>query len=679
MKTLLLLLLPVLAQSAVTCSITSAGFTSIQYNSRQFLTLPWGNTAAGYFQNTTFYNNGSATAATSDNSTFFQFVYDPNGNGVDKVTIRHTPICSGNTLTDTILVTNNDNAGHALTDITLPEMSLTVGADTIDTVTPAIGAIQAQSQAFVHGTFGSLTLWTDFSTDSGANVSTNSWTTGSSLVNFSSQYQTGVSDFPGLLTTYGNSIADGASFTYTISLRFGSTSDTFLTLSPEANAAMQAAIPNLNRLADRRRIANLFVTNSNVWQAANNPRGYLDVALNALNQTAFNTALDAYVTNTLAYLATWVPKPQGVLLWDWDGQEFPQAFTYVGHMSKLAVMAPEMDARIDFEVARFVAAGYKIGITIRPQTFLTGSSLPGTCFHSALANNDYSDIFVNSTSSSSTYPQAQRIASCTATNTWTYIPSENYGNQTAQQSLAATQAVVETEVNAAISRWGSAFAYAYVDSTVYEGGQPYDQNLWRNLAAEYPTVTFFPEEWRIGTYSGSGAFETGALGTYRTDPNTIAQVSQAFGFAFSNDHLSSGTLAAYTAGQATGDILSLVGWFPDGQLTFANTAIAAASLTHSSLTISDTNSGKNVSVDSLPAKAGAYPYYQDIYFAATRNGLAASTTHCLQQSTVSCYQSGTLQSGASLNLSGLGFAQIRYYDFTGALRWSGAASTVVIP
>ncbi len=85
----------------------------------------------------------------------------------------------------------------------------------------------------------------------------------------------------------------------------------------------------------------------------------------------------------------------------------------------------------------------------------------------------------------------------------------------------------------------------------------------------------------------------------------------------------------------------------------------------SSLTITDSSTGRLRSFGSRPALDGVIPYYQIVRYADTQNNLNTSTTYCLQQGTTSCYASGVLQPTATLNLSGFAWWRPEYWTFDG--------------
>src|SRR5262249_54417227 len=130
------------------------------------------------------------------------------------------------------------------------------------------------------------------------------------------------------------------------------------------------------------------------------------------DQATFSARVLAYTDNAIARMNALNPRPQGILIWNLEGEEFAQYFTYVGNPNKLHDMAPEMDAVADQMFAKVRAAGYIPGITLRPSNFQTGSALPATCHHESM--QELSDVFVNTS-----VPYPNRGFACTATNTWT--------------------------------------------------------------------------------------------------------------------------------------------------------------------------------------------------------------------------------------------------------------------
>jgi hypothetical protein len=178
------------------------------------------------------------------------------------------------------------------------------------------------------------------------------------------------------------------------------------------------------------------------------------------------------------------PKPQGVIIWDVEGQEFVQSLSYIGNPSMLATISPEMDPIADDVFAKLRNAGYLVGVTLRPQTFHAGLSLPATCQTGVQSTQQ--DVFVNTAAS---YPY--RGYACTAVNTWTQPGGSLPGFQTVLNDDAQVLQQLYQKVAYAHSRWGARLFY--VDTNIYLNGSPIDHEIFRTLAKEFPDCLFMPE------------------------------------------------------------------------------------------------------------------------------------------------------------------------------------------
>jgi hypothetical protein len=100
-----------------------------------------------------------------------------------------------------------------------------------------------------------------------------------------------------------------------------------------------------------------------------NPRGWFNAP--ALDVTGpggferFHAALMAYASRAIGVLQ--ILHAQGMIVWDLEGEEFPQKISYIGDPRALDRLAPEMAAAADEFFARFRDAGFRTGVTIRPQ------------------------------------------------------------------------------------------------------------------------------------------------------------------------------------------------------------------------------------------------------------------------------------------------------------------------
>lgn len=199
---------------------------------------------------------------------------------------------------------------------------------------------------------------------------------------------------------------------------------------------------------DKRPIARWFIA-EHTRTSATNPRGYLwNPTLDALDPGAFHAAILAQTQNNIERLNRMVPRPQGVLIWDLEGQEFPHAITYIGDPTASAVFAPEMDAIADTLFAMLRSAGYRVGVTIRPQNALEGQSV----------SDDDAVVY-----------------------------------QTLHDKMAY-----------AISRWGARLFY--IDSDVYTNGSWNHASIFQRLATDFPGVLMIPEWSLLETWSVAAGY-----------------------------------------------------------------------------------------------------------------------------------------------------------------------------
>lgn len=333
------------------------------------------------------------------------------------------------------------------------------------------------------------------------------------------------------------SIAPNTTFNYRLYVRFGSPSDTAQTAAPEAINAFKAAYPLLINWSNRNPVARWFIAEGS-HKSAINPRGYLsDIYLDVSDQANF----DAQVLNVAGSIVNRMngmnPKPQGIIIWDLEGEEFSHVFTYVGSPDKLSGVAPEMDAVADQVFQRFTDAGYKVGVTLRPSDFITGTTLPGTCNYNA--SGSYRDIFIKTDDLS--FPRAGY--ECSSPNTWSHLPILQPAHQHYPSTDAGYLNNLKAKVDYAYSRWGATIFY--VDSTVYgDGGTPIDAQIWQDLRTYLQTsdttthggvpatsaqFLFFPENESTTYFRSTAPYNQADMGVY----DTLQYVRDIYPGAFS--------------------------------------------------------------------------------------------------------------------------------------------------
>ncbi len=684
-KLLMLAALPMCSWAGtLTFTINNTGLTSLACDGKSYWVTP--DESNTYTMGSTFYFQPSAVK-TSDNSTYIQYAFQPNGGaGADKATLRITYTAQANcTLQANIAWTNNDGS-HTLTSSSVVPWVLTVGSDTISSQTPQHVNIQAQAAYFINFTTASLAMWQDFA-QPWEDLSTATWTTGSKSTNATQHLDVGVADYAGLLQTYNPSIAPSGSANYNMWLRFCAVGATAQGCAPEAGPLLQAVYPP-HLQPNRGRVAIAFLSQSNN-QSSLNPRGYLFVSGNNVYNPATGALGGTVVSSATTYANTvltnatvnMTPKATAVVVWDAEGSEFLQPQSYIGHPAQLAAFAPETASFLDVMTSIWIAGGLKIGFLLRPQQTLTGSGTPSANCASNMSNSEYNAVYVNT--AAFTYPSVTRLYACTATNTWTAQPATGTGYQQAPTSLTDIETGLDADIDAAIARWGLGNLWGfYIDSAVYEGGSVLSVALYQHLYSRYPTLTFQPEEAApvLGVYATAGQFESiQNTGIIQTNATTRAYMPGAFSFIDASNQIIPGTYnAQIVSGVQAGDIYAQNSWFGTGEFTPMNALYTTAAANNSSLTMTDSSTGRLRSFGSRPMTDGVISYYQRVRFADTANNLNASTTYCDQQATTSCYSSGTLQSTAALNLSTFHFWRPEYWTFSGtcAVNCTGPGNSI---
>jgi hypothetical protein len=210
---------------------------------------------------------------------------------------------------------------------------------------------------------------------------------------------------------------------------------------------------------------------------------------------------------------------QGSITWDLEGEEYPQATSYVCSPDQVATVAPEMESVIADRTSSYAglklddayfktirSAGFRVGVCIRPQQFAKDPN--GAAQQRYLADRD-------------------------------------------------AEASMLKKIKYAHDRWGATLFY--LDSTVEQDGRTMDAAIFQRLAAAFPDSLLIPEESTPRHYAYTAPFLTFI---FHKDLATDAGIYDYYPHAFScnmiND-VSPATLAAYTPqlikAVAAGDIL----------------------------------------------------------------------------------------------------------------------------
>lgn len=325
-------------------------------------------------------------------------------------------------------------------------------------------------------------------------------------------------------------VAPGHTDAFTVSLRFAPSGTPLGALAADAYANWAKAWPMQLSWNDRRAIGTAYLASSPTGNASQpggypvNPRRYFndsnpndfDVTTPAGLRRFQDRVLDQAAANVrnLTHLGA-----QGAITWDIEGEQYPQATSYVCAPDQIAHVAPEMESLIANRASPYFGmklddayfktmrnAGFRVGVCIRPQHFTLNPD--GT---------------------------ASQV----------YLPD------------AAIPAELIRKMRFAHDRWGATLFY--VDSTVEQNGAVLDPGIFEQVRSALPDSLILPEETVPKDYAYTAAFQSflfhGATGT---DGTVRLYYPRAFSAILVNDVAPSKLAAAQarlTAAVKAGDIL----------------------------------------------------------------------------------------------------------------------------
>ena len=232
---------------------------------------------------------------------------------------------------------------------------------------------------------------------------------------------------------------------------------------------------NLRVWTDRRPIAQVFFE-SNDTNGGRNPRKWFGanmgidvttpVGIKRFQKMVFARARDA-----LSRMKKM--NAQGVITWDLEGAQFPGG-TYMGDPTKLATadpgqsVAPEMAGIVDQYFKMYRDAGYRVGVTLRPQEVIIQRDAAGRIVDARESDDNWS-----------------------------------FNSDPPADLQAFWQRQLEMKIRFARQRWGATLFY--IDSNGSEGS-PVSFLVMRNLAAEFPDILLIPELSTLGYYSATAPY-----------------------------------------------------------------------------------------------------------------------------------------------------------------------------
>jgi len=270
----------------------------------------------------------------------------------------------------------------------------------------------------------------------------------------------------------------GGSVHFRVGLRFVGPIPDPMAVCGDLFAAFAERYPVTKSVAawkDRRPIAQVFLEGADT-NGGRNPRKWFD-ASQRLDVTTpggvkhFQKLVFERAHDVLARMKEM--NAQGVITWDIEGAEFPEA-TYMGDPTKLATdnpaqsVAPEMAQIVDQYFKIYRDAGYRVGVTIRPQKVMV-----------------------------------DRDASGHVARVWENDDDWRWKSDPPADLQAFWQHQLETKIRFARQRWGATLFY--IDSNG-DPGSPVSFLVIRNLAAEFPDVLLIPEQSTMGYYGASAPY-----------------------------------------------------------------------------------------------------------------------------------------------------------------------------
>ncbi|MBL8227480.1 MAG: Ig-like domain-containing protein [Bryobacterales bacterium] len=437
---------------------------------------------------------------------------------------------------------------------------------------------------------------------------------------------------------------------------------------PEAYQCYQDINPAVIQWPDRRPIMEWFIAEG-TKRSALNPRGYFqDALLDALNPSIFRQRAIASAQRVVDLMNARPVRPQGVIVWDLEGQEFNHATTYIGDPRVFSSgYAPEMNAVVDDMFKLIRDAGYRIGVTVRPQYLDWGSVLPSTCrYHSS---NEFKQYFIKVNGWF-----GEKFFACydSAGLQWSLIPNSN-GNQTYyNRDNNAVLSLLRSKIQYARQRWGATLFY--VDSAVWVAGAPLDAEIFKTLQRDFPDILMIPEQETLDHLAATMPFtDPRNGGDAKFSPVTWRWVypQGAMGIHIGDCRGScwDGSQWHFNAGIKVGDIAMYAQpqQMYGPHLTAIENAIQQAQRENSVVNVTNQVTGRTHSFNGSPATTHTYPVKMRVYFARSAGELASSTLFCEAGQWLG-------ENSCTLNLQGMTVLQVQYYDFTNRYVKSEAAT-----
>jgi hypothetical protein len=303
-------------------------------------------------------------------------------------------------------------------------------------------------------------------------------------------------------------VAPGASDTYRLSLRFGTRDSGASQLGHDILERFAERYPSHLQWKDRRPIGTVFLATAGL-NAPSNPRGWLlerNLRVDTPEgQAELKQKILQVADSTLRILRSM--NAQGAITWDIEGEEYTQA-TYAGDPRQFSAMAPEMAGIADEYFARIRAAGFRVGVCVRPQELV-------------------------------------------------FDPQHHTAYERESRDPAA---LLMEKISWAKSRWGATLFYI---DTNGDPSRPLDAGIVEKVASAFPDVLLIPEHKNVRYFAFSAPYFSLREGLASTPAAIRAIYPNAFSMVNTADGQISQRRDELTSAVKHGDILLYRTWFDD--------------------------------------------------------------------------------------------------------------------
>ncbi len=359
-------------------------------------------------------------------------------------------------------------------------------------------------------------------------------------------------------------VAPSQSKQFTISYSFGLKDTPNSVLSSATYEKFAQNYPYILNWPDRRPIM-MGMYADHGHQSVTNPRGWFNETnkdyVSEAGKAQFKIDLMAAADRTIGVLKD--VNAQGIVLWDLEGEVFPHAITYIGEPRKLAELAPEMEPVADAFVKKIKDAGFKIGLTLRPQELKFSTVAPtGTC-----TRDDVTIKYNEPIDAATIWRKLAYI--CGSDGQW-YQGGLPYF----QPDPVDPAKVMIDKITYARNRWGATIFY--VDSNAFSGKGPYPSEIFEKVLAAHPDVLILPELESARYFRGMAPYNELDLGWSHTPTWATDIYPQAFSVINVSDGMNDSNYNTLIESVKKGNILMGRGWFPDSGNSKIKSIYAAA-------------------------------------------------------------------------------------------------------